>query len=101
MFFLGSLAVLATISHGAQLGFRRQWGYMWWAILYGAVWLGIIVFFSSNSTVPANANNTPGGGIFAAFITFVLTPLVALFLWIGGYLGLMMRRRGDPHSSRR
>jgi hypothetical protein len=88
----GCIAIAATIALGASLGYRRQWGYLGWSLVLGMIVIGLVVFFAFENSVPSNAPNDPGVGLGAMFATALLAPVVALFLWVGGAVGLLLRR---------
>jgi hypothetical protein len=89
---LGLIAAVATCLFGASLGYRRRWGYLWWSLLLGAAVLGLVIFMAFDASQPPNAPSDPGLGIGAMFVTAALTPVLALFLWLGGGIGLIARR---------
>jgi hypothetical protein len=92
---LGGLAVLATVAFGSALGYRRQWGYLAWSFLFGSAMIGAAIFLAFDSSQPSNAPDDPGLGLGAMLVTVALLPVVALCLWLGGAIGILIRRLRD------
>lgn len=89
---IGGLAVVATIAFGGSLGYRRSWGYLGWSLLLGMAVIGLFIFFAFDASQPANAPDDPGLGLGAMLVTAALSPVVALLLWFGGGVGILIRR---------
>lgn len=88
----GGASVLATVTTGVILGYRKAWGYLGWSILVGTMALGLIIWFSFASAEPMNGQDDPGMGIGAMLVTAMCVPPLALFLTFGGGLGTLLRR---------
>lgn len=87
----GGAAVVSTVAFGSSLGHRRAWGYLAWSILVGAAVLGLLIFMTFSSSVPANQDN-PGVGIGAMFVTVICVIPMTILLYAGGGLGALRRR---------
>jgi len=90
--YLGGAAVISTVVLGSSLGHRREWGYLGWSIILGAVFLGLFLFVAFSSSVPANQPDDPGTGLGAMLVTVVCVAPMTLLLYAGAGLGALVRR---------
>jgi hypothetical protein len=94
---LGAVAAIATMGFGAVLTYRQHWRYVAWAILVGTALVGIFVFFTFAGSQPTNAPDDPGLGLGAMLVTAATAPAIAMFLYLGGLVGLLFRRLTSSH----
>ena len=94
----GGTALLGTVLFGVSMGYRRQWGYLGWSFLLGVAAIGLVIFMSFESAVPANSPDDPGVGLGAMLATVMVAIVVAGFLWFGEGVGSLVRRLKAPNE---